>query len=38
MLVTPVAVREQWNASVVGGKTVAIAISNAQGSPAQLEE
>ena len=33
MLVTPVAVHEQWNASVVWEKTVASAISLAQGSP-----
>jgi len=30
VLVTPVAVREQWNASVVGGTTVACAIIHAQ--------
>jgi len=29
-LVTPMAVREQWNASVVGGTTVACAIIHAQ--------
>ena len=33
VLVTPVAVREQYNASVVWGKTVASARSHAQGSP-----
>jgi len=36
--ITPVAVREKYNASVVRGKAGASAISHAQGSPAQLEE
>jgi len=38
VLVTPVEVREQRNASVIGGKTVASEISHAQCPPAQLEE